>query len=97
MADASVLENILKLFFVITSPVTFLVGVFLLYDINVYLGIERFLARSYGVSKKRLINGLEKNRESLQMFLLKWRRSVGLVCLLNSVFALITSFILLKK
>jgi len=89
--------NLLKIFFMVTSPITFIVGIFLLYDIETYQRIERFLGRSYGVSKKVWLKQLEKNRESLQMFLIKRRRIIGVVCLLNSLAAFFINSLLLKR
>ena len=87
---------LLKLFFLMTSPVTFLVGIFLLYDVETYLKIERFLARSYG-PKKVFINRLEQNRESLQLFLLKRRHFIGVACLLNSLMAVFLVVSLIRR
>lgn len=87
--------NLLKLFFIVTSPVTFLVGTFLLYDIDIYLRIEKFLSRCYGY-KKFWIKQLEKNRESLQVFLIKRRRIFGIICILNSLSAIFIITLLLK-
>lgn len=86
----------LKILFIITTPVTFLVGIFLLYDLETYMRIEKFLAKSYFLSKKTFIEQLDRNRESLQLFLLKKRRFVGIVCLLNSVMAIFLVTFLLK-
>lgn len=86
----------LKILFIITTPVTFLVGIFLLYDLETYMRIERFLAKSYFLSKKTFIKQLESNRESLQLFLLKKRRFVGVVCLLNSIMAIFLVTFLLR-
>ena len=90
------LVNLLKIFFLITSPVTFLCGIFLMYDINTYRRIEKLLARSYGFSKNVIVN-LEKNRETFQMFLLKRRRIVGVICILNSLVAIFISLFSLKN
>jgi hypothetical protein len=87
---------LLKTLFVVTSPVTFIVGIFLLYDVNTFLKIEKFLARSYG-SQKTFMHNLEKNRESLQMFLLKRRKAVGIICLLNSLLTIFIVMFLLAK
>lgn len=81
------LANFLKAFFLITSPITLLVGIFLLFDVDTYMRIENFLARSYGLPKKSLMSQLTKKRESLQMFLLKRRRFIGIICLFNSLAA----------
>jgi len=101
MVDESILSffNILRLFFMFTSPIVFLVGIFLLYDINTYMRIERFLAKSYGVSKTRKIwmKRLEKHRESLQMFLITRRSFVGVICLVNAISSFFITFFLLKR
>jgi len=91
-----VIANFLKLFFLFTSPVTFLVGIFLIYDIDTYQRIEQFLAKNYGMPKS-LVMQLEKNRALLQVHLLKRRRIVGGVCILNSLMAIVISIIQLKK
>ncbi|MFA5411501.1 MAG: hypothetical protein WC321_06585 [Candidatus Omnitrophota bacterium] len=79
------LANFLKLFLIITSPVIFLIGIFLFYDVDIYLKIERFFAKTYGLHKKSVMSQLGKSREWLQMLLLKKRRSLGIVCLINSI------------
>jgi len=86
-----------KLLFIVTTPITFLVGIFLLYDIETYLKLEKFLAKSYLLSKKTFLKQLESNRETLQIFLIKKRRFVGIVCLLNSVMAIFAITFLLKQ
>lgn len=87
----------LKILFIITTPVTFLVGVFLLYDLETYMRIEKFFAKSYFLSKKTFfIEQLDRNRESLQLFLLKKRRFVGIICLLNSVMSIFLVTFLLR-
>ncbi len=91
-----VFANFLKMMFIVTSPVTFLVGVYLLYDINTYKRIEKFISRSYGSSNK-FINNLERNRESFQLFLLEKRRLIGVICILNSLFAIFTTVVNLRK
>ncbi len=97
MEDTFVMANALRLFFILTSPVIFLVGVFLLYDVDTYMKIEKFLSRSYGAPKRTFLKMLEENRESFQVFLLRKRRFIGIVCLLNSLLAIIISSTLLKK
>ncbi len=91
------LTNFFHLFFLATAPFTLLVGIFLLYDINTYLRIEKFLAKNYGPIRKTVIGVLEKNRESLQLFLLKQRRIIGTICILNALFAFLLSATLFKK
>lgn len=90
------LTAFLKILFLLSAPVTFLVGIFLIYDMETYMRIEKFLAKSYFLSKKTFINQLEKNRESLQLFLLRKRRFIGIFCLLNSVMAIFVVAFLLK-
>ena len=97
MPEEAVFAYMLKSLFIVTSPVTFVVGVFLLYDVDMYLKIEKFLARNYGSSKKTLTHQLEKNRESLQLFLLKRRKAVGIICLVNSLLAIFIVIFLLRK
>ena len=97
MPEEAVFAYMLKTLFIVTSPVTFVVGVFLLYDVDMYLKIERFLARSYGSSKKSFTHQLEKNRETLQLFLLKRRKAVGIICLVNSLLAIFIVIFLLGK
>jgi len=91
-----VFVNLLKICFVITSPVTFVVGLFLIYDINTYQKIEKFLSRAYG-SDKKIIKNLEHKRESFQIFLIKRRRLVGTICILNSLFAVFVICYALKN
>ena len=88
--------NLLRIFFIITSPATFLVGLYLLYDVETYQKIEKFLAKTYGASKK-LIKSLEVSRESFQMFLLQKRRIVGAICVLNSLFAILAVLFFLRR
>ena len=97
MESDQVFAYTLKLLFLITSPITFIVGIFLLYDVETYLKLERFLAKSYGASKKTFVHQLEKNRESLQLFLLKRRRLIGFICLFNSVLTIFIVMFLLKR
>ena len=97
MVSEIVLAHILKIFYLVTSPITFLVGFFLFYDINILLRIENFLGKTYGPAKIVWIEALEKNRESLQVFLLKRRRLIGAICLLNSASAFIINAVLLKR
>ncbi len=87
----SLVINFLRIFFLITSPVTLLVGIFLLYDVNMYQRVERFLARSYN-SSNVMINALEKNRETFQVFMLRNRYIVGIICLFNAVISIIISY-----
>lgn len=90
MEQEILLATILRVVLLITCPITFLVGIFLLYDVNLYTRIEKFLAKSYYyLSKGVILPKLEKNRENLQMFLLKRRRLVGIICLVNSALAII--------
>jgi len=93
MGNELVFANLLKVFFLITSPITFLVGIFLFFDVDTYTRIEKFLTRSFGFSKMRL----SKPREFLQMFLLKRRRIIGIICLINSLAVLIVVNFLLKR
>ena len=97
MEDTAFLAYMLKTLFVVTSPVTFIVGIFLLYDVDTYMKIEKFLSRSYGSSRKTFMRQLEKNRESLQMFLLKRRKAVGILCLLNSLMTVFIVVSLLRR
>jgi hypothetical protein len=87
--------NFLKIMFIITSPVTFLVGIFLIFDVATYQKIEKFLSKSYG-DTNNFIKNLEHNRESFQIFLLERRRLVGVTCIINSFFAIIIAFFTLK-
>lgn len=91
------IANILKIFFLITSPVTLLVGIFLMFDIDTYMRLEKFLVRVYGLPKKKIIKQIGKEREALQMFLLKKRRVIGFICLLHSVVAFIFTYTFLMK
>lgn len=84
MDVALLFKDFLHIFFIVTSPITFLVGIFLLWDVENYLKLERFLGKSYGL-KKIFSEQLERNRAELQNFLLRWRRYVGVVCMLHSV------------
>jgi len=88
--------NFLRVFFLITSPIIFMVGIFLLYDIDTYLKIEKLLGRGCVSHKKGLVKWLDKNRESLQLFLLRKRRTVGIICLLNSLLAIYANLIIPK-
>jgi hypothetical protein len=87
----------LKVLFLVTSPITFIVGIFLLYDVETYLKLEKFLAKSYGASKKTVLQQLEKNRESLQLFLIRRRRLIGFICLFNSVLTIFIVIYLLRR
>ena len=88
--------NFLKMTFAITSPVTFIVGLFLLYDVPTYQKIEKFLAKSYGSSKK-FIKDLEQHRESFQMLLLEKRHLIGVICVLNSIFAILAILFVFRR
>jgi hypothetical protein len=88
---------LMKIFILVTTPVTFLVGLFLLYDIDTYLKIEKFLSQSYGVSRKRWADWVDKNRESLQVFLIKKRRLLGIICLLNAIGVFVGNLVLIKR
>jgi len=92
-----ILANSLKIFFLVTSPVTLLVGIFLMFDIDTYMRLEKFIAKIYGLPKKKIIKQIGKEREALQMFLLKKRRVIGLICLLHSVVALVFTYTFLLK
>ena len=91
-----IFAGFLKVMFIITSPVTLLVGIFLIYDLATYQKIEKFFARSYG-NTNYVVKILERNRESLQMFLLRKRRLVGVFCVLNSFFAIYLAFYILRR
>jgi len=97
MNGDAILVYFMKAFVFITTPVTFIVGIFLIYDFNTYLRIEKFLSKRYYVSKKNWVGWLGKNRESLQMFLLSKRRIFGLICLLNAIIVFVMNFSLIKK
>jgi hypothetical protein len=98
MTNELIFANFLKFFFLVTSPVTFLVGIFLLFDLDTYMRIEKFLGKSITTPKKKLIRQLSRQRELMQMFLLRRRRFIGIICLLNSLVALIfTNIILMKR
>ena len=97
MESEQIFAYTLKILFLITSPITFIVGIFLLYDVETYLKLERFLAKSYGASKKTVLHQLEKNRESLQLFLIRRRRLIGFICLFNSVLTIFIVIFLLKR
>ena len=97
MQEELVFTFFLKTFILVTCPITFLVGIFLLYDVNTYLKIEKFLAKSYMVSRKQWASWLETNRESFQVFLLARRRILGVICLLNALAVFFLSLSLLKK
>jgi hypothetical protein len=43
-----------------------------------------------------LLEQLEKNRDSLQHFLLRWRHYVGIICVLNSIAAVFIIINILK-
>jgi hypothetical protein len=88
--------NFLKISFIVTSPVTFLVGFFLLYDLSTYKKVEKILAKSYG-HNKRIINNLERHRESFQMFLIEKRQVIGVICMLNSIFAVLAILLVFKR
>ncbi len=98
MTNEMIFANLLKFFFLVTSPVTFLVGIFLLFDIDTYMRIEKFLGKNITTPKKKLIKQLSRQRELMQMFLLRRRRLLGVICLLNSLAALtFTNTILMRK
>jgi len=97
MMNEVILAQILKIFYLSTSPITFLVGIILLYDVNIFLRVEKFLNKAYGPGKTVWIKALERNRESLQVFLLKRRRLIGVICLLNSISVFIAGAILLNR
>jgi hypothetical protein len=97
MEENIAFSSLMKMFVLITSPVTFLVGLFLLYDIDTYLKIEKFLARSFKVSRKQWVGWLEKNRETLQIFLIRRRRLLGVICLLNAVGVIVANLAHFKK
>lgn len=101
MEEELIFVNFLKIFFIFTAPVVFFVGIFLLYDIEMYKRIEGLIAKVIFFSKKprtKFINMLEKNRESLQIFLLRRRRIIGLICLINSLLAIhFVSSLLLRR
>ncbi len=98
MSTEQIVANVVKFFFLITSPVTFLVGIFLLFDVNTYMRLEKFLSRDIDFRKRKLIGELNKQREMLQMFLLRWRRIIGIICLANSIIAVIfTNLYILRK
>jgi len=92
-----IFANALKIFFLVTSPVTLLVGIFLMFDIDTYMSLEKFLAKIYGLPKKKIIKRIGKEREALQMFLLRKRRLIGLVCLLHSIVAMVFTYTFLLK
>ena len=97
MDGMPILISFLKLIFIVTAPVTFLVGIFLIYDIDTYMRMEKFLAKSYFLSKKVFLAQLDQNRESLQLFLLKKRRVFGIICLINSLMTVILVMFWLKN
>ena len=85
MEGNTFIANLLRIFILLTCPITFLVGLFLLFDANTYTKIENFLSKGKDLSRKYLIEWLEKDRESLQIFLLKNRHAVGAICLINGI------------
>ena len=61
MEGPLLLASFLKIMFLITSPVTLLVGLFLLYDLDTYQRIEKLLGKTYGLSR-HVMKNLESNR-----------------------------------
>ncbi|MFH0738343.1 MAG: hypothetical protein V2A59_00585 [Candidatus Omnitrophota bacterium] len=98
MTSEMIFTNFLKFFFLVTSPVTFLVGIFLLFDVDTYMRIEKFLGKTITTPRKKLIKQLGRQRELMQMFLIRRRRVIGIICLLNSLVAIIfTNVMLMRK
>ena len=95
--DISLMLYLMKVFVVITTPITFLVGIFLLYDFDTYMRIEKVLSKSYFFYRVEWLEKLEKNRYSLQSFLLKRRRIVGLICLANAIVVLFANLHLFRN
>jgi hypothetical protein len=84
--------DFVKIFILMTTPTTLLIGIFLLLDFDTLLKIEKTLSKTFFVRKGHWIEELEKSRNSFYMFLLKKRRIFGTLCILNSLFVFMASF-----
>jgi len=84
MEDELVL-SLVKIFIFVTTPFTLLVGIFLLFDFDTYLKIEKFLSKSYFIHKDISLVWLNKSRNSVHLFLLSKRRLLGIICILNVI------------
>jgi hypothetical protein len=92
MESLYILSSALRAFLILTSPVVFIVGLYLLYDFNTYLKIEKMLSKSYFQVKITWLEKLEKNRFWLHEFLIKRRRLLGAICLVDAVIIVLANF-----
>jgi hypothetical protein len=93
--EENLLSLFMKIFVLFTTPITFFVGILLLFDFDTYLKLEKFLSKSYfkPVWKTRL----NKSKDSLHLFLISKRRVLGIICLLNTIAIILANFRLFKK
>jgi len=97
MDDLQMFSYGLKLFLFITSPALFIVGIYLLYDFDTFMKIEKIFSKGYFQVKIKWLDTLEKNRFWLHNFLLKRRRLLGAICLLDALIVFYANFRNLKN
>ena len=96
--ENNLLLFLIKIFILLTTPLTLFIGIFLLFDFEIYLKIEKFLSKSYFIHKDTWLIWLHKSRNSLHLFLISHRRMFGIMCILDVVsICILANLYLFKK
>ena len=95
--EENLIFEIVKIFVLLTTPVTFFIGIFLLFDFKTYVRLEKFLSKTYLLHRDKYITWLDQSKDSLHLFLIAHRHTLGFVCLLNTVAIILVNFSLFKK
>lgn len=95
--EEEVFPFVMKIFVLLTTPVTLFIGIFLLFDFNTYLKIEKFLSKTYFVSKDLWIDRLGKSKLFVHSFLISHRRGLGIICIFNTIAMILANIFLFKK
>lgn len=95
--DEHIFSFVMKIFILLTAPVVFFVGIFLLFDFDSYIKLEKILSKSYFISKEKWLTWLDKSKDDVHMYLISHRRFLGIVCLLNAIGIILANTFLFKK
>ena len=76
---------LVRIFILLTTPLTLFIGIFLLFDFETYLKIEKFISKSYFIHKDTWLAWLHKSRNSLHVFLISHRRLFGIICIVDVI------------
>lgn len=95
--EESIFPVLMKIFVLLTAPVIFFVGIFLLFDFESYIKLEKFLSKSYFVSREKWLTWLDKSKDDVHLYLINHRRFLGVVCLMNAIGIILANLFLFKN